>query len=59
MNYAKTEYSIENILCYQEIQEYKKTKKEAFKIYKKYFNGSESLMEVNVEKERCENFKKE
>jgi hypothetical protein len=52
--YAKTEYSLENILVYQDIFEYKKTNKGAFEIYQKYFNGRESLMEVNVEKKDCD-----
>ena len=49
-SYCKSEFSIENLLCYQDIQKYKKSGKEAYDLYKTYLNGNSSFFEVNVQK---------
>lgn len=50
---CEKEYSIENYMSYQDIEEYKKLKSKEFalEIFEKYFLGAESLMEVNVTKQ--------
>lgn len=51
VEFSKSEFSVENITSWMDIQNFKKGKKtqeEALEIYFKYFNQSSSIMEVNV-----------
>lgn len=58
-NFAKTEFSLENILCYNDMKKYQEEKnielrsKLASDIYIRYFNGSNSELEVNVSASYC------
>lgn len=59
LNFAKSEYSIENVTCWDDIQSYKdekdqvKKKQMARNIFDKYLNGDESELEVNVSRKSC------
>jgi len=53
IEFCQKEFSLENVVCYQEIQEWKKTKIDPMSIYDKYLNGSQSVMEVNVQRKFC------
>jgi hypothetical protein len=53
VKFCETEYSLENILCYQDIREFKKSLKDPMLIYHRYLNGSSSVMEVNVPRRQC------
>eukprot|EP01080_Neovahlkampfia_damariscottae_P009589 gene9589-1791_t len=53
INFSQNEFSIENVLVYQEIKEFRQMSdkqrcKNASKIYLKYLNGEYSELEVNV-----------
>jgi hypothetical protein len=47
------EYSLENILSYMDIQEYKRTLNDPLNIYFRYFNGVNSTLEVNAPRKQC------
>lgn len=57
--FAKSEYSIENIACWDDIQKYKEEKDQVIKkqlsrqIFEKYLNGDEAELEVNVPRKLC------
>jgi hypothetical protein len=51
--FCKVEYSIENLACWVDIQEYKKTRNDPMGLYMKYCNGTDSPMEVNCERKTC------
>jgi hypothetical protein len=53
LDFCEREYSLENILCYKDIQEYKKTLKDPLSIYFRYLNGNSSTMEVNISRRQC------
>jgi hypothetical protein len=50
---CEIEFSVENYLCWKDIQEFKKTKKNAETFYANYLNGYESVMEVNIPRNCC------
>jgi hypothetical protein len=54
-SYCASEFSIENFAAFQEIQKFKKsvTMEHAQIIHKKFFNGAESIMEVNCPRKPC------
>lgn len=54
-NFCKTEYSFENISCYQDIKSFeaKPTMEKAQEIYLTYLMGVSSPMEVNVSRSHC------
>jgi hypothetical protein len=52
--FCKMEFSIENLACYQDIQVFKKTKTDPLTPYFKYFNGANSVMEVNCPRGTCQ-----
>lgn len=62
-NFAKQEWSIENISIYDDIQDFFKEKNpvqrqlKATNIYYNYLNGQESKLEVNINKNLCVIFK--
>jgi hypothetical protein len=51
--YCQSEYAIENLAAYLDIQEFKKTRHDPLGIYFKYLNGLNSPMEINVSKKVC------
>jgi hypothetical protein len=51
--FCKREYSIENLLCYVQIQEFKAKKREPMEIYTLFFGGADSMYEVNVSRSAC------
>jgi hypothetical protein len=55
--FAKSEYSIENVACYNDIQSFKKNpSQQSLKaFFEKYMNGSSSVMEVNLSGNVCKN----
>lgn len=63
-DYLESEFSVENLICYNDIQKYKREtvvankEKLAQDIYSNYFNGSDSTLEVNVDQRSCEIIKK-
>jgi hypothetical protein len=54
IEYCQLEFAIENILCYQEIREFRRNLTDPLGIYFRYFNRSNSPMEVNVPVKACE-----
>jgi hypothetical protein len=52
--FCKMEFSVENISCWNDVQEFKRTKQGALDIYDKYLNGGASVMEVNCQKKTCQ-----
>lgn len=58
--YLESEFSIENLICFNDIQKYKKETilvnkiRMADEIYLNYFNGTNSTLEVNVDQKSCE-----
>jgi hypothetical protein len=54
VEFSQLEFSIENLACYHDIQQFKKTKANAVQIHAKYLNGSDSVMEVNCQKKSCQ-----
>lgn len=48
IEFGQSEFSIENILCFKDIQEYKKSKTNPVELYLKYVNGNNSVMELNT-----------
>jgi hypothetical protein len=54
VSFSEREYSLENILCYQDIREFKSSLKDPLNIYFRYFNGNSSVMEVNVPGKQCQ-----
>lgn len=54
IKFCEKEFTSENILCYLDIQEYKRKKIKAQDIFTKYLNGSASVMEINVKKVMCD-----
>lgn len=63
LEFAKSEFSVENIVCYDDIQAYKSiTNPEerlqmAQKIFDTYLNGSDSELEVNISSDFCKKVK--
>eukprot|EP01080_Neovahlkampfia_damariscottae_P006759 gene6759-10924_t len=59
LEFAKLEWSQENAFAYRDIKKYQRTKskekreKLAFDIYYQYFNGDLSPLEVNIDKNSC------
>jgi hypothetical protein len=53
IDFCQKEFSLENVLCYKDVQEFKKTKHDPLGIYYKYLNGGASVMEVNVQRKYC------
>jgi hypothetical protein len=59
MEFSKSEYSAENNMCYEDIQEYKEEtdqvnkKKLASNIFATYLNGSHSTLEINIPSREC------
>jgi hypothetical protein len=47
IEFCASGFSLENILCYLDIEEYKKTQKDPLSIYFKYLNGRNSYLEAN------------
>jgi hypothetical protein len=52
--YCQREFSLENFLCYKEILEFKVNPVNPLPIYFQFFNGINSIMEVNVAKKDCQ-----
>lgn len=48
--YCKEEFSIENLNCYRDLLNFKKSKEGYYNIYSNYFNGPSSIYEVNISK---------
>lgn len=56
-DFCGKEYSLENISCYNDMMNYKKSVKkpeDAKILFEKYLNGNESVMEINIPKKVCE-----
>lgn len=51
MDFARKEYSVENYLCYKDIQSFKRRSGDAEEIYETYLNGGASVLEVNCSHE--------
>jgi hypothetical protein len=54
--FSKKEFSIENYLCWNELNEYLTTTKREAKadhIFATYLNGEKSVMEVNLDRKTC------
>jgi hypothetical protein len=57
--YAESEFSVENLICFEDIQQYKKLKtfvdkqRKATVIYHTYLNGDASELEINVVRKIC------
>lgn len=47
------EFSLENLICYKEIQKYRKTKSDPLAIYYKFLNFDNSIMEINCNRRVC------
>lgn len=54
--FCESEYSLENIVAYRDIQLFKKNPKAIapMELYKKYFSGADALLEVNTSKTNCQ-----
>lgn len=58
------EFSLENVVCFQDLQKLKKLNSEprilfAKEMYEKYFEGQSSELEVNIQRKYCDAFKRE
>lgn len=62
-DFSKSEFSVENVACYDDLQVFKKEKDQdrmfqlATRIYKAYLSGSESELEVNISSDICKKVK--
>lgn len=54
IKFCEDEFTIENVLCFQDIQNFKKGKSNPLEIYLKYLNGSNSVMEINIPRKTCQ-----
>eukprot|EP01080_Neovahlkampfia_damariscottae_P007878 gene7878-12347_t len=58
--YAESEFSVENLICFEDVQEYKKIKSfkdkqlKGLMIYHTYLNGDASELEINVGRKICQ-----
>lgn len=54
-NYCETEFSVENMISYRDIVKYKNEPTEDFakEVFQKYFNGRDSVLEVNTSRQNC------
>jgi hypothetical protein len=53
--FCKSEYSVENIMCYHDLKEYeaKPSEEIAARIYDTYLKGEASVMEINIDLKTC------
>jgi len=60
LEYLESEFSQENLICYMDVQKFKKEKNDenrkrmAQDNFLNYFNGNQSTLEVNVDQKGCE-----